>query len=244
MAFYKSISEHYDDIFPLQPAQPEFVKNGFDNTSELSLLDIGCGTGSLSIALAPHFKNVIGIDPDEKMLEMAIEKAGANHSNLSFHPFGMLDIQKQFAPQSFDAILCFGNTLVHLPSEKEVFEFLKQAKNILKPAGKLFIQIINYDRIFTGNISGLPAIENDRIKFVRNYHYDEQLSSLDFETILTLKSGGEKIRNSIPLYPIRKKVLEKMLYDNSFTNLQFYGNFKRDAYHPDSIPLIIETSNS
>lgn len=244
MNFYKSIAHHYDDIFPLQPAQLEFMKNGFDNTSELSLLDIGCGTGSLSIALAPYFNEVVGLDPDEKMLELAIEKAGANHSNLSFHPYGMLDIQKQFAPQSFDAILCFGNTLVHLGSQEEIFEFLKQAKKILKPGGKLLIQIINYDRIFRGKIKGLSTIDNERIKFVRNYHYDEQCHSLDFETILTIKSGGEEIRNSIPLLPIQKSILEKMLYDIGFTNLQFYGNFKRDAYHPDSIPLIIETGNS
>ncbi len=75
MAFYKSISEHYDDIFPLNPMQLDFVLKSFDTTSGLKVLDVGCGTGSLSIALAPHFGKVIGIDPDAKMLDLANDLA-------------------------------------------------------------------------------------------------------------------------------------------------------------------------
>jgi len=244
MAFYKSISDHYDDIFPLKTVQVDFVRNTFEHTSKLRVLDVGCGTGSLCLALAPHFREVIGIDPDERMLQLAMGKAGKEHSNVSFLPNGMLDLDKEENFRQVDAVLCFGNTLVHLSNEAEVIDFLKQAKMILKPGGKLLIQIINYDRIFEQKMSGLSTIENDSIKFVRHYHYDDNNSFLDFETILTLKSSQEEIRNQIRLFPVRKNDLNEMLLQAGFTDIRFYGNFKRDAYRPDSTPLVLEASIS
>jgi len=242
MAFYKSISEHYDDIFPYKPIQLDFVRNSCGKSSEKRVLDVGCGTGSLSIALAPHFNEVTGIDPDETMLELANEKSDEQHANISFYPYGMLDLNKHDQLKGVDAVLCFGNTLVHLDSADEIMAFLEQAKKILKPGGKLLIQIINYDRIFEQKVSGLPTIENDRIKFVRHYHYDDSESFLDFETILSVKSSREEIRNQIRLFPVRKDDLNEMLLQAGFGDIRFYGNLKRDAYHSDSIPLVLEAS--
>lgn len=242
MAFYKSISGHYDDIFPLNPMQINFVLKSFDSTSGLKMLDVGCGTGSLSITLAPHFGEVIGIDPDEKMLDLATAKAGEIHPNLSFYPYGMLDLEKHVIFNNIDAVLCFGNTLVHLGSEEEIFEFLKQAKAILKPKGKLLIQIINYDRIFNEKIDGLPTIENERIKFIRNYHYTDK-NALDFETILSIKESDEEIRNTIPLFPILKEDLIRLVQQAGFHDILLHGNFKRDPHLPGSIPLVLEATS-
>lgn len=41
------------------------------------LLDVGCGPGTLTIALADHFAEAIGIDPDADMLAAAADRAAA-----------------------------------------------------------------------------------------------------------------------------------------------------------------------
>ncbi len=192
MAFYKSISDHYDAIFPLNPMQPDFVLKSFDKASGLKVLDVGCGTGSLCLALAPHFREVIGIDPDEMMLKLAIAKAGGDQPGLSFHPYGMLDLEKH--------------------------------------------------DIFNEKIDGLPTIENDSIKFVRNYHYTDR-SALDFETILSIKESGEEIRNTISLFPILKDELIRLVQKAGFHDILVYGNFKRDPYLPGSIPLLLQATS-
>jgi glycine/sarcosine N-methyltransferase len=243
MAFYESISPYYDDIFPLNPAQVNFILESLDS-GNIKLLDVGCGTGSLSIALSHHFLEVYGIDPDDEMLKLAEGKAGSKHPNLSLHPYGMLDLERMYEAGWFDAVLCFGNTLVHLASEEEVLKFLKQARTVLKPGGKLLMQIINYDRIFRESIRGLPTIENEQIRFVRNYHYPANEAIIDFETILTVKSSGQEIRNSIKLFPISRKVLEEMLVRAGFTDIEFFGNFKRDALQEESIPLVLEARSA
>ncbi len=240
MAFYESISDVYDLIFPLNPAQLDFIRQGVGNIGRSHILDVGCGTGSLSLALAGICKDVTGIDPDGKMLELAREKAGGRHSNLQYLQLGMLDIGTHF--DHLDCIICFGNTLVHLSSQDEIFSFVSQSKKALTPGGRLMIQIINYDRVIDKGIKSLPTIENDQICFERLYHYDAIHGSIDFETRLTIKSQDRMIYNSITLTPVRKTQLHKMLTEAGFHDISYYGDFKRGLLEPDSTPLVVEAS--
>jgi SAM-dependent methyltransferase len=49
------------------------------------LLDVGCGPGSLTLHLAPHFDQVVGVDADEQMLvEGARQAAAAGISNVEW----------------------------------------------------------------------------------------------------------------------------------------------------------------
>lgn len=238
MAFYESISDLYDFIFPLNPVQIDFVTDRLAPCEQKNLLDVGCGTGNLCLALGPHFKAIHGIDPDVSMLDIAIEKAGKNHPNLHFSPYGMLDIDTNFS--DLDAILCFGNTLVHLSSEDEILQFFKQSQKALKPGGKLLVQIINYDRILNQDIKGLPGIENDKISFERKYNYLPDKNLIEFETLLSIKESGQKINNLIHLYPIRKSRLDGLLSEAGFKKVIYYGNFKKESLTSKSMPLVFE----
>lgn len=118
ISFYTSISEHYRKIFPLNLAQPKFVIDQIPNASTLSFLDIGCGTGDLCLAISNSFRLVTGIDLDKEMLEIA-QNAKGETENVVFHQLNMMEMGSRFGPRNFDAILCFGNTLVHLANLEE-----------------------------------------------------------------------------------------------------------------------------
>lgn len=238
MSFYKSISDLYDFIFPLNPVQVDFVKDRLAPCDQKNILDVGCGTGNLCLVLGAHLKSIHGIDPDLSMLDIAIEKAGKNHPNLHFSPYGMLDIDTNF--RDLDAILCFGNTLVHLSSEDEIMQFFRQAIKALKPGGKLLVQIINYDRILDQDIKGLPSIENDKISFERKYNYLPKKNIIEFETTLKIKESGQSIHNLIHLFPIRKSSLDGLLSEAGFKMVTYYGNFKKETLTSKSTPLVFE----
>ena len=241
MSFYKSIAEVYHHIFPLNPVQVKFTNSAFFQTSQLSLLDIGCGTGALTRALSATFQRVVGIDLDEVMLEHA--RSSSDEINpVRFQQMNMLDIDQQFKGQAFDAIVCFGNTLVHLSSVEEITSFFEKCHRVLTPNGKLLIQVINYDRILDQHVTSLPTLENEEIKFIRNYHYQKELHQIDFETLLSIKKSNQTIRNSVPLFPVRRSELEKALEHAGFTNIRFFGNFKRDPLTHESIPLVFEAN--
>jgi ubiquinone/menaquinone biosynthesis C-methylase UbiE len=48
------------------------------------LLDIGCGTGSIALALTPAFDEVVGLDVDHGMLRGAVARAGAAGRPVSY----------------------------------------------------------------------------------------------------------------------------------------------------------------
>ncbi|WP_321307685.1 class I SAM-dependent methyltransferase [Marinifilum fragile] len=243
MDFYQSISKYYQYIFPLNKMQLDFIgKSHPQAKDQLSILDIGCAIGDLSMELAKTYQKVIGIDLDKGMIDQAIRK-GKNYKNLEFHLQNMLELDTAFESNSFDIIACFGNTLVHLNSDDEVLQFFQNAKAVLKKDGKLLFQIINYDRIIDQKIDHLPTIENDVIKFERNYKYHPSQEKVDFETILSIKENDNSIQNCIALLALRKSKIEEFLKKAGFTNISFFGNFKRDDLTENSMPLIVEAYN-
>jgi len=242
MAFYQSIADYYQYIFPLNNAQVDFIKSAFDKTENLKLLDIGCGIGELSFALSKHFKSVEAIDLDEGMMKRAKHDFESKTGNLHFKNMNMLNIEDAYGKGAFDAVICFGNTLVHLNGPNEVVDFFTHSKQVLKDNGRLLFQVINYDRIIDREVTSLPTIENEQIQFLRNYNYIRAKNRIEFETQLTIRSTGKIIRNTIQLYPIRKNEIVTHLKQAGFSMIQFYSNFNKDNYFKESIPLVVEVS--
>jgi len=236
MDFYSQISKYYNDVFPLNKAQISFVKSYLDNTNVTkSMLDIGCSTGDLSIDLCDYFGVTVAVDTNMEMLEIA----KSNSKNIDFLNMSMLDIDTQFPYNTFDFVICFGNTVVHLQNINEIELFFHKVKKILVHGGKFLFQIINYDNVLDNKLMGLPTIDNNRIKFERNYSIDSN-NMIDFSTNLTIKNSGEEIVSSIKLFPARKQQIENALLNAGFKDVKLYSSFTKKEYSRDSLPLIFE----
>lgn len=79
-------------------------------TKDMTALDVGCGTGVYSIALAEKIKHAVGIDLSPKMIEFANEKArvhGTENTEFICSDWAALDIEKEGFKGHFD--LAFAN---------------------------------------------------------------------------------------------------------------------------------------
>jgi glycine/sarcosine N-methyltransferase len=242
MSFYEEIADYYDLIFPFNRAHIDFVKSCVEEPYRTkTVLDAGCGTGDLAIALAQIGFHAIGIDYDAKMLRKAGEKIDKEHPVI-FNRLDMREIAHYFIIPTFDAVLCFGNTLVHLTGLSEIESFCKQIKSILKDNGSFLLQILNYDHILDHNIKSLPLIENNIIAFERYYKYNDINNLIEFRTVLTIKESKRIIENTILLYPLRKHELDMILKKAGFTDISYYGDFDKRKLKEDSLPLVAEAS--
>ncbi len=72
------------------------------------LLDVGCGTGNLSFACAALGADVVGIDSNAGMLDVARSKAAAGSTRqIEFQELGAMEVEDRFGPCSFDgAVSC------------------------------------------------------------------------------------------------------------------------------------------
>jgi SAM-dependent methyltransferase len=240
MSFYEEIADYYDLIFPFNKAHVGFVKNCIEEPYRTkTVLDVGCGTGDLVIALADIGFHAVGIDYDANMLHKAGEKM-YKETTAAFNRLDMREIAGYFTAPVFDGVFCFGNTLVHLTGLSEIEIFCKDVKTALKDKGKFLLQILNYDHILDQDIKSLPLIENNVIIFERFYEYDNKKNLIEFRTVLTVRETGKIIENTIPLYPLRKQELDEALKKAGFTDVSYYGDFDKRELKEDSLPLVAE----
>ncbi len=241
MMFYKSIAPWYDEIFPASPMQLSFIESKLGILENKNILDIGSGTGNLSLLLAKNKAKATGLELDSKMVEKANDKA-LGIENIQFIEANMLNIDTLFTNNTFDSVVCFGNTLVHILKEDDILSFLKKCKMVLKPNGLLLFQIINYDYILDNNLEGLPTIDNEKINFVRKYRQTSD-GLISFDTKLTVKTTNEIIENSVSLFPLRKENLQNLVEKSGMEVVSFYSAFDGTPYNKKSLPLIVEIKN-
>lgn len=236
--FYTSIAPYYQHIFPFNPAQIEFLKTVLPYNGA-RVLDVGCANGELALALTHFGFPTWAFDYDFQMVQMAQRAKSEDAMFPVFEQLDMRQIGEHFPESYFDTVICFGNTLVHLLSEEDIRKFIESTFKILASEGKLAIQILNYDYIVDQQINTLPLIENEEVRFDRNYAFKNNSELIDFNTKLTVKSTGQEINNTTPLLPIRKNKLEEYLQKAGFAQIKFFGNFKADPLTGTSLPLIV-----
>jgi glycine/sarcosine N-methyltransferase len=217
MNFYTSISSHYDAIFPVDAAEVSFIAKRL--TGRKSVLDIGCGTGNKTVHYARAGRKVIAVDADPAMIARAESTYAA--PGVSYQVLSMLELDQKFPPCRFDALLCLGNTLVHLPRPEQIREMIVKMAGLLQDGGLAIIQILNYDRILSQKITALPLLETEHIRFER--FYARQETEMRFVTKLVVKETGEEIDNDIPLYPLRRGELDERLQSSGFWRTEYYG---------------------
>jgi glycine/sarcosine N-methyltransferase len=239
VGFYESISAWYDFIFPVDAQTVRFLAERARPGTRV--LDLACGTGGHSLALAEQGFQLLGVDLDEAMIREAERKA---HGALAaqFQVMDMLEIGRRLEP-GFSLVFCIGNSIVHLEGEGRIARVLAAAHGLLEKGGALVVQIIHYDRILAEGITALPTLRDEArgLEFARYYDYDPAGRVVQFRTVLTVREGGgvRRIENSVPLWILRREALERLCRQAGFGSLDWFGGFDGRPLSPDSLPLIL-----
>ncbi len=122
-----TVAERNQLIFYLAPKKRDVI------------LDLGCGTGRLTIPLSKNCKKIIGIDFSERMLEVARKKS-VGYKNIEYR---RLDARKRlpFASSSFDSAIA-SLVINHID---DVGSFFKDIGRVLKSKGTLVFNDVNPD---------------------------------------------------------------------------------------------------
>ena len=123
-----------------------------------TILDLGCGTGALTLRAAQKGAKVKGIDINAQMLEIAQKQVIKKNllQNINLCEMGVAELETEKS-DSYDMVmsgLCFSEL-----SEDELIFTLKEVKRILKPGGFLHVA----DEVRPKNI--LKRILNGIVKF-------------------------------------------------------------------------------
>lgn len=101
-------------------------------------LEIGCGPGRLMRPLSRHFKEIHGVDVSDAMIKLARERLRDTPNAFPHHNSGS-DL-KLFPAEKFDYVYSYA-VFQHIPSAEVVFQYLREARRVLKTGGILRCQI-------------------------------------------------------------------------------------------------------
>jgi SAM-dependent methyltransferase len=106
-------------------------------------LDLGCGVGRISFALAEHFDRVIGIDVSEGMIADANRLK--NVLGLTSMEFISNDGQDLSMIHSRSCDLVFSYIMFqHIPNRKVILEYIDQMARVVRPLGHVLFQVPVY----------------------------------------------------------------------------------------------------
>jgi len=182
----------------------DFLHNlALDNTEDLTLIDLACGTGATSIYASKYFKKIYAVDVSEVMIEQAIEKAKReNISNIEFINSGFLSYEHQ--EEKVDIVLT-KSALHHLPDFWKQIALLKM-NQMLKIGGVLYL----FDIIFHFDpseycsrinqfISAYETAAGEQLKTEIETHIRDEFSTFSWIIEGMLTRAGFKVEKNSPL---------------------------------------------
>jgi glycine/sarcosine N-methyltransferase len=242
--FYDNISESYDEMFDFKKdlnSAESVIAELKKQFSFEKALDIGCGTGSFTIALARSGVKAVGMDLSSLMISEAKKNSLAYGVDIDFVNSGMGEMLSNIN-NKFDLIMCMGNTLPHLLSKKELFSMTIACRQLLNPGGRLVLNLLNYDKILSKKERIVGISKNDNHEFIRFYDFQEPYVNFNLLEIKWDKKTPLHKITSTKLYPYTHLEVESALMQAGFENLKVYNGLDFTRYEAEESKSILITA--
>lgn len=234
---YGAISTIYDNINAHidYSAWADFFEKCFDEflpcRPEL-VLDLACGTGSMTFELAKRGYDMIGVDGSSDMLNVAYDRK--YDLDLPRDVLFLLQDMREFELYgTVGAITCCLDSVNYLTGEGELDKCLSLVHNYLDPDG-LFLFDINtphkFENIYASNTYVYEEDDcgSDSFCVWQNY-YDAESRICDFSlTVFEREEGSEAYSRRDEIQSERcysKEEIKNALADNGFELIGFYSDF-------------------
>lgn len=213
------------------------------------VLEIGCGTGRVSLHLAAQGYDVTGVEPSAPMLEKARTQAESR---------GLAErvTWKQAAAADFSvpgphglAILAYG-TFSHLLEQREQIAALRRIARHLRPGAGLALDLPNAVSTFrSGDAAGLAIErifddpETGETVIQQSYSVIDRVEQImDLKWVYDRVGEDGTVRRTIAPMELRFTFAPEMallLERSGFGSMETYGTFSFDPYEEDSPRMLV-----
>lgn len=192
MNAYTSFASVYDNFMDNIPYEEwaEYLKEILKehHVDDGLILELGCGTGSMTELLAKAGYDMIGVDNAEEMLEIAMEKREKSGYDILY----LLQDMREFELfGTVKAIVSVCDSINYITEEEELLEVFKLVNNYLDPKG---VFIFDFNTVYKyREVLGDQTIAEDRedCSFIwDNYYYeDEQINEYELSLFIKEKDS-------------------------------------------------------
>ncbi len=239
MDAYTSFAAVYDTFMDNIPYEEwaEYLKGllkEYDINDGL-VLDLGCGTGSMTELLAEAGYDMIGIDNAEEMLEIAMDKRYESGSDILY----LLQDMREFELYgTVKAIVSICDSINYITEEEDLLEVFRLANNYLDPKG---VFIFDFNTVYKyRELLGDKTIAEDReeCSFIwDNYYYEEERIN-EYELSLFIKEDDSDLYRKYQETHYQKaydlETIQRLICESGLEYITAYDAFTKNAPHDKS----------
>lgn len=198
------------------------------------LLDLGCGTGSLTELLAKKGYDMIGVDISGDMLQLAMEKRERSGADILY----LLQDMREFELfGTVRAVVSICDSMNYILSLEDLTQVFRLVNNYLDPSGVLIFDL-NTEYKYR-EILGTSTIAEDREEssFIWENDYQEEDRINEYDLTLFIQEEGELYRKYQETHYQRAYSLEEVKAAIREAGMEFvtaYDAFTREPAREDS----------
>lgn len=114
-----------------------------------TVVDLACGTGTLTWKLAETGRTVIGVDRSAEMLAVAADKSNEYNAVKRNVQWLEQDMRELLLPRQVDAVVCFCDSLNYLLAEEDWQRTFQSVYKVLRPGGVFLFDIHSVHKVTT-----------------------------------------------------------------------------------------------
>ena len=232
----------YDEDIPLYLNFAEVVGD--------PILDLGCGTGRITLPLAKAGWRVTGLDRSSAMLDVARARVAANNSIADVEfieaDFGTPDLGRS----SYYGLVIIGlNGLMHLPTLDKQRTCLSAAHKALDPRGQIIIDVVNPNPETLHSLDrgvvhegGWRMHDGRQVDKFSARKVSSATQTIDTQIWYDIVEPDGVVRRTISSFTLRyvhQAELALLLERAGFIECQFYGSYELDPFDDSSERLIV-----
>ena len=198
------------------------------------LLELGCGTGSMTELLSQKGYDMIGVDNSEDMLEIAMDKrVDSGHDIL----YLLQDMREFELYGTVRAVISICDSMNYILEEEDLLQVFRLVNNYLDPGGYFIFDlntIYKYEQIGEYTIA-----ENlEEASFIWDNFYDAKTQINEYELAIFIPEGEEGLYRKYEEFHEQRgydpEVIRRLLEEAGMRFVAAYDAFTRNPVRPDS----------
>lgn len=237
MKQYTDLAAIYDEMIDIDYNRwtgflEEYFKSKGITLEGKKALELGCGTGNMSIRLRERGVDVTGIDISSDMLSAAQEKAFKKRYKINFLNQDMTDFKIN---RKFDFVFSFCDGYNYITEKESLVNSFKRVFNHLESKGTFIFDISTRHKL-KDIIGGNTFTMNDEMLcYIWDNYYEDDILEM-YITFFVKK--GELYKRIEETHIQRAYSIEdflELLYSTGFTNVQVLEDYSFKKVNSESI---------
>lgn len=242
MPAYRKFAYVYDTLMEDMPYGRwlAFAEQAWERYGKpLTVAELGCGTGSITIPLANEGYHVTGIDLSEDMLAVAQNKLGTTAGGQRLYRGGSVrlirqDMRALELPEPVDAVISFCDCINYILEQSEVAEVFARTYDQLKPGGTFLFDVHHPRTLQIYNEEQPFVLDDPSVSYIWTCDFEEERCEIEHHLSIFAREpkqeGGDSKYERFEEVHVQRaydpKWIEEELLRAGFNQVECYADFE------------------